>query len=1025
MDEHTFIANSGIQIITLPLSINTQEKYKMWYHEWYDTTNGEWILDPVYELRTEDECVYYNKQKLYKGGYLADPTIEIDVDDLKNDGITPLRIDDENCSGVKGDIFNMTFTDRDCKLQAFENVWLPLPYFFKRTPKRFKFGPLNWARLKLVPKSESKGIKYYDAIIAFDTRAKYEVTDEYDECPVFPDKYRNDMDFALCNNEFYLMDYCTSGKNWSYIDEYLLHLVHPTVQRVSQIKGANVRRTAYIATYTFLINYLAKKELLPIIKLYKDIDVETKDVDMVIDIGNSRTTALLIEDNTNFNQVRKLELVDYTDLVVETNEGLKVNKHADPFDMRLAFRKVDFGNFGIKDSKQFVYPSLVRLGKEANTLLHLATNNNDETESLSTYSSPKRYLWDWRPSKEEWKFLVLKGEKDDHILNLRGITNQLKSDGTVDLNGESGNTYHYSRRSLMTFSFLEMLVQARTQINTEEHRSNQFGFGKPNMPRKIKRIIVTCPTAMSKVEREALIHCAKDAVILLENSEYDNPSDNEKPGKSVEVIPAVRSFKDEDGCWYYDEATCSQLVYMYGEVGYKYKGCCNEFFNLYGKVEDGDEQPSITVGSLDIGAGTSDLMISKYTYVKGDVTTITPEPKFYDSFYFAGDDILYALIKNAMLLDEDSAFRKELRDLSFAEYRQKIKNFFGKDYNGQTIADRMLRKNFNIQYSIPLMCHFLELLKRDSKDCNVRYDDVFAECPPNASVISEFKERLGIDITRLTWRFKRDAISNIVRKEIEPLLKKVATIMYSYACDVVLLSGRPSSLPVIRDIFLKYYAVSPNRLIALNDYYVGDWYPFGENTGYIKDAKTIVAMGGVIGHYASEFSNLNKFIINLDLLKKNLKSTVNYIEASREGQPIEYFLTPDKNRGDLMVSSVPETLNVRQIGMDSYPCRALYSIDFNRHKMADKIRKRAILEGYECPTDAKVMALVKDTIDVLKKRMPFKMTIERDVEDKENLSISAITDKECTDVMDGNLEIHIQSLGVDEQYWLDSGEFDF
>ena len=134
-----------------------------------------------------------------------------------------------------------------------------------------------------------------------------------------------------------------------------------------------------------------------------------------------------------------------------------------------------------------------------------------------------------------------------------------------------------------------------------------------------------------------------------------------------------------------------------------------------------------------------------------------------------------------MLLDEDSAFRKELKDLSFAEYRQNIKNFFGKDYNGQTVADRVLRKNFNIQYSIPLMCYFLELLKRGCKDCNVRYVDVFADCPPNASVISEFKEKLGIDITRLTWRFERDAICTIVRKEIEPLLKKVATIMYSYA----------------------------------------------------------------------------------------------------------------------------------------------------------------------------------------------------------------------------------------------------
>ena len=57
--------------------------------------------------------------------------------------------------------------------------------------------------------------------------------------------------------------------------------------------------------------------------------------------------------------------------------------------------------------------------------------------------------------------------------------------------------------------------------------------------------------------------------------------------------------------------------------------------------------------------------------------------------------------------------------------------------------------------------------------------------------------------------------------------------------------------------------------------------------------------------------------------------------------------------------------------------------------------------------------------------MPFKITIERDMEDKEKLSISAITDKNGNDIMDGNLEIHIQSLGFYEQYWLDSGAFDF
>ena len=180
MEDLKIIANSGIQIYTFPISINTQEKFKCWYHEWYDTENGEWILDSVYELRTEDECIYYEKKKLYNGGYLADPSIMLDPSELKIDGIFPLRVDDTNSAGVKGDIFSMTFSDKDNKLPFFLGVWLPLPYFFKRTEKKFRFGPLNWARFKMLPKSEEKGIKTYDILLAFDTRARYE-GDEYDE----------------------------------------------------------------------------------------------------------------------------------------------------------------------------------------------------------------------------------------------------------------------------------------------------------------------------------------------------------------------------------------------------------------------------------------------------------------------------------------------------------------------------------------------------------------------------------------------------------------------------------------------------------------------------------------------------------------------------------------------------------------------------------------------------------------------------------------------------------------------------
>ena len=41
-------------------------------------------------------------------------------------------------------------------------------------------------------------------------------------------------------------------------------------------------------------------------------------------------------------------------------------------------------------------------------------------------------------------------------------------------------------------------------------------------------------------------------------------------------------------------------------------------------------------------------MICKYTYQKGDVTTVIPDPQFYDSFYYAGDDMLNELINDSV-----------------------------------------------------------------------------------------------------------------------------------------------------------------------------------------------------------------------------------------------------------------------------------------------------------------------------------------------------------------------------------------
>ena len=132
MENFNLIANSGIQFLTVPLEINMQEKFALWFHEWPTSSEEEWVLDLVYELSGEDSTSYYKKKDLYDKGFLAESMGEFDENDLREKNILPLRRDDEMMPDVRGEIYKLTFADtRFNTLSKFENVWLPLPYFHK------------------------------------------------------------------------------------------------------------------------------------------------------------------------------------------------------------------------------------------------------------------------------------------------------------------------------------------------------------------------------------------------------------------------------------------------------------------------------------------------------------------------------------------------------------------------------------------------------------------------------------------------------------------------------------------------------------------------------------------------------------------------------------------------------------------------------------------------------------------------------------------------------------------------------
>lgn len=1016
------IANTGIQLFTIPLEIDLSDNFKMYFHEWVDTTDGQLKLEIAHYF--SDEEIWVKKHDLSLLGYATNGIVTETWDTIKqdflNDGYSPISID----TGQPEDSGCFKQSVNSLKWGKFENTWYPMP-FFQLNNNKSKFGPTNWCRFKLIPNIKDGTPRKYSLLLAFDTRSIYEKQDYegLNEIPAFTSNFERSIDFALCNNEYKLIGYCSEESKCDWVDKYVLRQFH-NIENFNDYRGQKPKLN-YLAQYIFLMRYIQQADILPTITLYSEQNVVQGNVDLVVDIGNSRTCAVLFDDGS-FDKMGPLELQDFTIPVLHG----ELNKYRDSFDMRLAFREADFGGtFGIDNSRQFVYPSIVRLGMEANQLIHKATNLNTGAEKTSTFSSPKRFLWDTIPQKQEWEFVQLEGETSKPIY-IKGISEQLNTDGSLNTSGDGGMLMHYSRSALMTFAFLEILAQAYRQINSYEQRDH---WGNVSMPRKIRRIIVTCPTAMSRVEQVSLRKCAEDAAIMLERffkEKFDAEVEEKQIRGNLQVIPSAHSLsrKDERTEWIYDEATAAQFVFLYAEVHQRYMKNAKEYFDFYGKVRNdlGDYgKKSLTIGSVDIGAGTTDLMIASYKYDDAAQCTLTPVPLFWESFYKAGDDLMKELVHQLVVEGKYSPIEKKIKTLGKNPV-ELLQPFLGTD-TGVSFRNRRLRSDFNLQVSVPVILYYLELLKKGKAESQIlSFSDIFGANSPTSSVLNYFQQHFGFELESLQWQYERKVVSAMVEKSFDLLIGKISSLLSYYACDIVLLSGRPTSLTPITDLFLKYYAISPNRLKTMNDYRVGRWYPqhikypYVDSNGKFLNPKSIITTGAMIGHLAGN-GGLNGFTLNLKELKEKLLPTTQYFGKLNEQLAFtETIISPDKNRVTVKLQSLPVRIGVRQLDIPAYPSRPFYMLDFNDYKLEDRVKGR-LVNGNDI--NAVQMGVEAEKQKILQK-MPLKVTLERDMsEDIELLRIEDIQNNEGNSISKNFFILHVQSMSELENFWLDSGIF--
>ena len=1059
--EH-LIVNSGIQFIStekefnpseqLPLSNGRTLKYS--FCETADFLTGELMFDLLY---------YHSQEAVYipLGELRQSEKVELRPnghEELDESGLLKMKKDESTTTfstfrDGDAEIFNINSLGGyrvksrfDGTIQpAFEMLlgkWLPMPMFEKDIDGTTTSDPFTWCRVKIerIGKGSKKDIDRYRFLWAFDTTlGDNDPLAEHNNMITFGDDanaithykrpyfYDDEGDtkvFAISNRADQMLDFMSTSQYFSAFSDYISSLLGQLDRNESH---------KYIGYYIYLVNFIRVMGVAPEVTLHNN-NRKTIDVDLVMDIGNSRTCGVLFEEG-DFTKAMMLEIRDMSD---------PSKTYEKSFDMRLAFRKADFGNDIVLDDDVFEWRSLVRIGDEAKRLVYRSLEEDGLSERTTNYSSPKRYLWDMKPFDGKWEFLStvddpynVRLSENIYVPGLSDLFDQAGNYvGPDGLNDENGGT-SYSRSSLMTFVLIEILQQAQAQINSIKFRTKH---GNMDCRRQLRNIILTCPTAMPVKEQIKLRQCAEDAINALKQNmpSFGDP----------QVIPTSQSLRvkdddDNDGkrMWSFDEASCCQLVYLYAEIAQRYSGEIHKFFELKGherpeEKEEGYEGKSLTIGSIDIGAGTTDVMICSYQCKGQGRSLLTPIPLYWDSFYLAGDEILRNIIQNLIIEGKEtntpdqgnifSALYTRLKDMSNEElqklpclkdnnvYQAKVydivneinderrgalvkafasnllRDFFGYDSAMMGHRDRRCRVDFNTQISQPISQLFLELLRLKRPSRLYTYKEIFTSLEPADYLLEYFEHHFGFSFKELSWRFDPKEVAQIVKNTLEPLMRQLSVVLYAYHCDVLILAGRPSSLDPITELFIKYIPISPDRLIRLNEYRVGTWYPFADGQGYFYDQKSVVAVGGMVGHLASSLG-FNGLSIDFSRMIKTMKSTACYIGDynSRRQQVPTSYLTPGQSSATVQFVVFPSFIGCKQLNSPLYQARPLYAIYNNTSHHALRV---TLTRNYH--------------------------------ESREDLEVEEVMDEQGNTLPKSSIDLVLQSITDDGKYWLDKGEFE-
>ena len=709
-----------------------------------------------------------------------------------------------------------------------------------------------------------------------------------------------------------------------------------------------------------------------------------------IDFGNESTSVLLREesptgrDTSEFDKIKELELFDF---------GAPLSQQRGPFSTNAAFRE---GKFLRPDAQGFEgdnmnWLSPMALGQEAARLLSSEGLARAAESRPMGCHSPKRFLWDHGRAQKQWVFAssATGGRKPVHVT---GVTDRMTAEGRYVPKGVPSDqinpTKHFfSRQSISTFVFVEICTQIHRQMNSSAFRESH---GELSAIRILNRVVISCPTGMSKIEQTALRKSCEEALLICQDNLklYELPLYQTRKTLHPVVIPKStqigmpnEQIADRKE-WGVDEATLGQILWMYTELVHRRGVNSEQFLRDFGKQE------SIRVASVDVGAGTTDIMVCDHRVnSSNELVKVRPEPVFWDSILKAGDDLVEEIIRKVILVGSDESQgmlldAMEKSDVSNA--RSKIADVFGKNHANQTVADQAKRQ-FVLQKLITPLAKKLLADANEGGEMSFSTKELIGnEESWSRELNRHFKSKLGVDLQEISWSATASRVNRVSIAFFKEQWKVISEIFEVAKPDVVLLAGGVFQSKALSRLMAQYSGTPLSRIVNMNSYAIGRWFPFVDGHGTLMHSKSVVSVGIAIADLA-ERNQLTGFQLNTDKLITNVKNDkLNFYSRQANGGLKKVMSSIDEN-GQLEISQIPARLLTSPVDSPNYPKKDCYRLDFNRARIVgDLSRANPGMDSVQ------IEALAREQMSSFRQQAPFNIDVTRLEEDRERLIVSEL-----------------------------------